>query len=157
MDLPKRKSARIPNYDYSTPNYYFVTICTENKKCIFGKPENLNYCGKIAEACILKIPGIMPGILIDKYVVMPNHIHAIIVIEANIPDDCRKSITQIIGQYKGAVTKMIRSKEPNKTIWQRSFHDHIIRDQKQYELIWTYIENNPIKWEEDCFYMNDNM
>ena len=104
MDSPKRKSPRIPRYDYATPNYYFITICTANKKCIFGKPGNLNRFGIIAKECLLKIPVINHDIRIDKYVVMPNHIHAIMVIER---DGLQKSIPQIIGQYKMAVTKII--------------------------------------------------
>lgn len=149
MDVPKRKSPRIPRYDYSTPNYYFITICTANRKCIFGKPNNLNQFGIIAKDCLLKIPVINPDVRIDKYVVMPNHVHAIMVIDR---DGLQKSIPQIVGQYKMAVTKKIRSIELEKEVWQRSFHDHVIRNQERYELIWTYIENNPLKWEDDCFY-----
>lgn len=153
MDMPKRKSPRIPQYDYSTPNYYFITICTANKKCIFGQPRKLNQLGKVAEDCLLTIPVINPDIRIDKYVVMPNHIHAIIVIDGA---GFQKSIPQIVGQSKMAVTKKIRCIEPEKEVWQRSFHDHVIRNQERYELIWMYIENNPIKWEEDCFYNRGN-
>lgn len=149
MDVPKRKSPRIPCYDYSTPNYYFITICTANKKCIFGKPGYLNRFGKIVEDCLLKIPVINPAVSIDKYVIMPNHVHVIMVING---DGCQKSIPQIVGQYKMTVTKKIRSLVPEKEVWQRSFHDHIIRNQERYELIWMYIENNPIKWEDDCFF-----
>ena len=151
--LPKRKSPRIPEYDYSTPNYYFITICTHEKKCIFGNPGKLNALGKIAEECLLNIPKIYAGVHIDKYVVMPNHVHAIMVVNS---DDVKKSISQIIGQYKMAVTKLIRQCEPEKIIWQRSFHDHIIRNQQRYELIWMYIENNPIKWVEDCFHPDND-
>ena len=149
MNTPKRKSPRIPHYDYSTPNHYFITICTSDKKCIFGQPGKLNRLGEIAEDCLLTIPAINPKVRIDKYVVMPNHVHVIVVID---DDGCQKSIPQIVGQYKMAVTKEIHKIEPGKEVWQRSFHDHIIRNQERYELIWMYIENNPIKWEEDCFF-----
>ena len=96
---------------------------------------------------------INPDIRIDKYVIMPNHVHVIMAMERN---SLQKSIPRIIGQYKMAVTKIIRSMEPEKEVWQRSFHDHIIRNQERYELIWMYIENNPIKWEDDCFYDRGN-
>ena len=152
MDLPKRKSPRIPEYDYSTPNYYFITICTANKKCIFGKPGILNRFGKLAEDCLLKISAINPDVRIDKYVIMPNHVQVIMVIT---DDGCQKNIPQIVGQYKMAVTKKIRSIHPEMQVWQRSFHDHIVRNQERYELIWMYIENNPLKWEDDCFYDSD--
>ena len=149
MDVPKRKSPRISGYDYSTPNYYFITICTANRKCIFGKPGKLNRFGKIAEDCLLKISTINPDVRIDKYVIMPNHVHAIMVIA---DDGFQKNIPQIIGQYKMIITKKIRNIQPEIEVWQRSFHDHIIRNQERYELIWMYIENNPLKWEDDCFY-----
>ena len=150
MELAKRKSPRIRGFDYSNPNYYFVTICSHEKECIFGNPGCLNYNGKAAELCLQKIQDIYPWILVDKYVVMPNHVHVILIVnetDKNIP------ITSIVGQYKMAVTKMVRKLEPDKIVWQRSFHDHVIRSQKSYEKIWCYIEDNPRKWEEDCFYI----
>ncbi len=153
MDLSKRKSPRIPKYDYTTPNYYFITICTDNKKCIFGKPGKLNWFGQIAEDCLLKIHVINPDVYIDKYVIMPNHVHAIIVIDR---EGLHKNIPQIVGQYKMAVTKKIRNVEPEKVVWQRSFHDHVIRNREGYKLIWQYIDNNPIKWEEDCFFITED-
>ena len=79
---------------------------------------------------------------------MPNHIHMILVIEKGQVI----SLTQIIGQYKSGVTRDVRKTMPKLTLWQRSFPDHVIRNQKAYETIWTYIENNPDKWEEDCFW-----
>lgn len=152
MDLPKRKSPRIQKYNYGLPNYYFITICTHEKKCMFGNPGELSLYGKIAEECLLHIPKLNANIILDKYVVMPNHIHAILIISQ---ESETKSIPVIIGQYKMAVTKRIRQMESDRQVWQRSFHDHIIRNQAAYDKIWTYIENNPLKWEEDCFYEAD--
>ena len=151
MDLPKRKSPRIPNYDYSLPNYYFITICTHNKVCHFGDIGHLNVFGKYAEECILKIHDLYPEIRIDKYVIMPNHIHAIFVFESN--NGHSVDLSHVIGQYKMAVTKRIHRFKPELTVWQRSFYDHIIRNRHSYEEIWKYIEDNPRKWEGDCFYM----
>jgi len=152
MELPKRKSPRIPNYDYSLPNYYFITICTHEKKCIFGFQNYLTSLGKIVDRHIRNIPGYYQNVLVNKYVVMPNHIHLILVLNDgnNNPD-----ISLIIGQFKRGVTKEIHSIDPDLKVWQRSFHDHVIRNQHSYENIWTYIENNPLKWEEDCFYNTD--
>ena len=152
MEFSKRKSPRIPGYDYSKSNYYFVTICSHEKACIFGVPGNLNENGKIAEECLLKIRDIYPWVRIDKYVVMPNHVHAIMIIEKA---DEQVPITRVVGQYKMSVTKMIRRSNPDKVVWQRSFHDHIIRNQVDYERIWLYIHGNPQKWSEDCFFVDD--
>ena len=152
-DLPIRKQIRIKDYDYSQNGYYFVTICSHEKECIFGEPESLNHNGKAAELCLQRIQDIYPWILVDKYVVMPNHVHVILIVNET---DKKIPITSIVGQYKMAVTKMVRKLEPDKIVWQRSFHDHVIRSQKSYEKIWCYIEDNPRKWEEDCFYMRIN-
>ena len=148
-----RKSARIPNYDYSRNNYYFVTICTDHRRCIFGETDHLNWMGKIVQEEILKIPSHYTSVFIDKYVVMPNHIHMIVVIGC---DGCHTnylSLNQIVGQYKSGVTRKIHETAPGEAVWQRSFHDHVIRNQKDYEKIWSYIDTNPMRWDKDCFYM----
>ena len=98
---------------------------------------------------MLSIPRIYPEIKLDKYVIMPNHVHAILVISGEKES---QSIVSVIGQYKAAVTKKIRAVNPEINVWQRSFHDHVIRNQVGYKKIWQYIENNPVRWEEDCFY-----
>ena len=157
-DLFKNKyriaSARADWHDYNH-GYYFITICTHEKQCIFGLPGNLNDFGRITERHIQNIPSFYRNIFIDKYVVMPNHIHMILVL--NNGDD-NAAVPLIIGQFKRGVTKEIRSVYPDRIIWQRSFHDHVIRNQTGYEKIWTYIDNNPLKWEEDCFFckLSDN-
>lgn len=153
MEFHERKSPRIPGYDYSNCNYYFITVCTHEKKCIFGKPNQLNLYGKIAESCILKIAKIYPGIAVDKFVIMPNHVHMIFSVEPCGKQNGRIDLTHVIGQYKMSVTKKIHEMEPSIAVWQRSFHDHIIRNQRSYEKIWEYIDNNPVKWEMDCFYI----
>ena len=152
MEYTKRKSPRIPGYSYAAPNYYFITICTYEKACIFGKPHELNEYGTWAKEYLEKIPVLYSSVKLDKYVVMPNHIHGIFVLESEKQEDSSTNICTIVGQYKMSVTKKIRMREPKKQVWQRSFHDHIIRNQESYEKIWNYIEDNPRKWEEDCFY-----
>ena len=142
-----RKNPRLKNYDYSSHNYYFVTVCTQNKHCLFGSPARLSAMGKIADHRLREIPIHFPGVLIDKWVVMPNHIHAIVVLSGNATN-----LSTVIGQYKAAVTKEIRLQFPDKSVWQTSFHDHVIRDQADYERIWLYIEANPARWMDDCFY-----
>ena len=150
--FPSRKHPRLKSYDYSTPNYYFVTICTWQKKCLFGTTKRLNDYGKIAENGILQIEKNFPDVRVDKFTVMPNHVHLILDIQ-------RKSstVSTIIGQYKAFVTKEIRKIENHENIWQTSFHDHVIRDQKAYEKIWLYIDSNPKNWEKDCFFENQEV
>ena len=79
--------------------------------------------------------------------VMPNHIHLILELQTK-----GASLSDIIGQYKAFVTKEARKTKPSLKLWQTSFHDHVIRNQKSYETIWLYIEANPYNWEEDCFF-----
>ncbi len=106
--------------------------------------------GKIANEDMLAIASHYNKVYIDNYVVMPNHIHAIVVIEAT----AGVSLNNVIGSYKAGVSRKIRKSIPNTQVWQRSFHDHVIRNQSDYEKIWEYIKYNPQKWENDCFYTN---
>ena len=152
MTFYSRKSARIPNYDYSNCNYYFVTICTGNRRCIFGSANALSVFGKIAEEEIIQLCFHYEGVKIDKYVVMPNHIHMIVVLE-----NSNHNLNQIIAQYKSGVTRKIRKYDRNLSVWQRSYHDHVIRNQTAYEKIWLYIEGNPMNWEKDCFFLDSNI
>lgn len=145
--FPNRKYPRLKKYDYNTPNYYFVTLCTGKKSCIFGQPGELNPFGKIAEEGLLQIKNHFPGVEINHYVIMPNHIHVILVLS-----DDRHNLCSVIGTYKSYVSKRIHEKDPNREVWQKSFYDHIIRSQKSYEKIWNYIETNPMRWGQDCFY-----
>ena len=145
--FPVRKSPRLKGYDYTSYNYYFVTICTRNKECLFGSPAKASAMGRIAGDCLRKIPAHFPDVIIDKWVVMPNHIHAIVVMPGTTV-----SLPTVVGQYKGAVTKEIRTICPDAQIWQTSFHDRVIRNQGEYERIWAYMDANPARWMDDCFY-----
>ncbi len=150
-DLPKRKQNRLNNYDYSQNGAYFITICTKNKECIFGSIVGcdahiapkiiLTEYGKIAKKHIELIPGI------DKYVIMPNHIHLIILKGGAMWASHPTSVSQDIRSLKILVSKQI-----SKSIWQTSFYDHIIRDEEDYLTKCQYIENNPAKWLEDELY-----
>ena len=103
--------------------------------------------GEIAAQCLREIESHFEGVQLDKWVVMPNHIHAIVV----LPGKTAK-LSTIVGQYKAAATRKIHEVVPDAKVWQNSFHDHVIRNQADYERIWTYIEGNPGRWEDDCFY-----
>ena len=145
--FPVRKHPRLKDFDYKSYNYYFITLCTYDKACLFGSPLMLSDMGEIAKNCLMKIPEHFPGVTVDKYVVMPNHIHGIVVLPGNTVE-----LSTVVGQYKAAVTKMIHKFCPSIRVWQTSFHDHIIRNQTDYERIWSYIETNPARWIDDCFY-----
>ena len=97
-----------------------------------------------------------PTVSIDKYVVMPNHIHAIVVIDNGIDAENKTSLINIVGQYKAGVSRKIHTLCDIQLIWQRSFHDRVIRNQKEYEKIWMYIETNPLRWNKDCFYTEES-
>ena len=164
MDLPKRKPNRLKEYNYSWPGTYFITVCTKKHKCILSRivgasivgasiarPPTvlLSAYGKIVDEAIRSIPLHYPTITIEHYVVMPNHIHLLLQINA---DEYGRpmvapTISTVIQQMKGYVTKKIGF-----SIWQKLFHDHIIRGEKDYVKIRDYIENNPARWPDDCFY-----
>ena len=153
MQLPDRKPTRISGYNYSAPNIYFVTICTYERRPIFGEADVLNRCGKIAESDLLDIPRHFSMIYIDKYVIMPNHIHALIIFEKQTENySSPPSLSSVIGMYKSGVSKKIHESLPYSIIWQKSFHDHIIQDDASYDKIWRYIDKNLENWLLDDLY-----
>ncbi len=162
MDFPKRKPNRLPDFDYSTSGAYFITICTKDHKCLFWQsvgasiarpqPSLLSQSGIIVDRAIRQIPVHYPAVSVDHYVVMPNHIH--LLLQINTDADGRAmlapTISTVVQQLKGSVTKQI-----GQPVWQKLFHDHVIRNEKDYWKIWQYIDNNPVQWQEDCFYLSD--
>ncbi|MBE7010292.1 MAG: hypothetical protein E7418_02235 [Ruminococcaceae bacterium] len=163
MDLLKRKPTRLKEYDYSTPGAYFITICTNQKLHLFGEIANnvmqLNDLGEIVNQEILKIEAHYQNIRIDKYIIMPNHIHMIIVIleteGINPFPTIKYDIPNVVGKFKAGVSRIVGNAfmhSVKKSIWQSSYNDHIIRGEKDYQKIWEYIDTNPLKWESDCFY-----
>lgn len=163
MELPVRKTLRLADYDYGQNGYYFITVCTKNREELLCRPPlrrgapcapdspdqfQLSDIGFIVDTAIRRIPNCYSSVSVEQYVIMPNHIHMIVV----LCDDrgrtrCAPTISRIIKQTKQYVTKQIGF-----SIWQKSFHDHIIRDEQDFQRIWNYIAANPIKWEEDCYY-----
>lgn len=172
MDMPHRKDIRLKNYDYSRNGAYFVTICTHNRKYIFwknydtyrvgaafGGPHEkilLTEYGKIVKDELMRIPSIYTDVVfIPKFVIMPNHIHLIIVINSyneKGPPKAAPTIGRIINMFKGAV-----SKKSGFRVWQKSFYDHIIRNNDEYRIYWQYIESNPENWENDELFINENI
>ncbi len=159
MKLPKRKPTRLKGYDYSTPGAYFITICTQDRKELLSEitvgddahivPQNHtpNH-GLICDKYINNINVKYENVMVDKYVIMPNHIHLIIFLHGTMRASYHtKNIESMIRSFTTMVTK-----ESGCSLWQRSYHDHIIRGEKDYQKIWEYIDTNPLKWELDCFY-----
>ena len=165
-ELPKRKPTRLRNFDYSRNGAYFITICVQNMRCIFGNivgegsplPQLSPY-GSIIQKYIGEISKRYPSVTVDKYVIMPNHIHLILFLEKeNGRGNPSPTISSVIGWLKYNCTKDINvlSNSSGKPVFQRSFHDHIIRNQLDYTKIWEYIDTNPLRWHDDCFYSGDS-
>ena len=158
MELPKRKSMRLKDYDYSQNGVYFITICVKNRHemlwknmpvgAIINRPPLSEY-GLIVEGAVNEIPAHYPIIVVDKYVVMPNHVHIILIVGEGNGGRLiiAPTISTVIQQIKRAVSKQIGF-----PFWQKSYHDHIIRNETEYQKIWQYIDTNPQNWADDCYY-----
>ena len=160
--LPKRKPTRLKNFDYSANGAYFITICTQNRKSILstivgeGSPlPKLSCYGKIVDDCIQKLSDKYPEITVNRYVIMPNHIHLLLFV---FKDDGRGDPSPTVDAAMGWL-KYQATKEINKTrntvgekVFQRSFYDHIIRNDDDYCEIHNYIYENPARWQYDKLY-----
>ena len=152
---PTRKANRLSDYDYSLPGYYFITFCTEEREPLLGRVVEcdeqaevlLSLYGQAAKEAIERIPQCYPGVRVDKYVIMPNHVHLLLVLESTDDPERIPTISRIVQQLKGVITKRL-----GKNIWQIHFHDHVIRSEQDYREIWQYIDNNPTKWSLDRYY-----
>jgi len=165
-----RRSIRLQGYDYSQAGAYYVTIVTWQRDFLFGGivdgEMKLNQRGKIVEECWQAIPEHFPNVELGAYVIMPNHVHGIIVIVDNrrgaiyraptgesntekFGKPIKSSLPTIMRTYKAAVTRII-GKELNETgIWQRNYYEHVIRNEKDFQNKTDYIEANPLLWHED--------
>jgi putative transposase len=182
----RRQSIRLKEYDYSQNGAYFMTICVQDKKCIFGKIRDgkmiLNTAGKIVEKWWRKLPEYFPNIELDAFIVMPNHVHAIIVInnengmetetplvgtqnETGQPQGIAptNTIGDIAGAFKSLTTNeyingVKNEKFPSfkKRIWQRNYHEHIIRNEKSWQMIHDYIVLYPETWANDMFFVEQS-
>lgn len=179
--MNQRKPNRLKGYDYSQDDLYFVTSCVKDMVCCFGnivetsrdlpllEPQMvLNEYGKIAEQKWIWLGEQYAYINLHEFIIMPNHIHGIIEINSvetgrdlsleksehgHLVNQKIKSISEIMGAYKMTVSKDVHLLGYPEFAWQRSFHDHIIRDQKEYERISHYIINNVNTWDNDKYRM----
>jgi REP element-mobilizing transposase RayT len=180
------ESARLQNWNYSWNGFYFVTICTKNRECFLGNITDgkmkLSDIGKMARKYWLEIPNHFPFVQLDAFVVMPNHVHGIIIIDktdnivgrdvaCNVSTVSDKtsidgknenmalispkqgSLSTIIRSYKSVVTKHARKTRIDFS-WQPRFYDHIIRNDNSYQNISEYIINNPLNWNNDKLYLD---
>lgn len=168
--MKPHKSIRLKGYDYSRAGAYFVTICTHNKECLFGDIVDgnvaLNDFGRVVDSEWLKTAEIRKNIILDKYIVMPNHFHGIVLIVEN--DDSGKarlattqwnvpiktkpgSLPVIVGSFKSAVTRQINLMRgtPGKELWQRNYFERIVRNPDELHRIREYIFANPLRWQMD--------
>lgn len=152
--ITKRHTIRRQLIDYSLPNYFFVTICTFKYGYYFEKYQQLKH---IIEENIINLNKYYPNLEIKKYVIMPNHVHVALAIKYQIKD---VTLGKIIATLKSKTVndwlKLIKENKINEraTIWQRNYHEHIIRDQKEQLLYFKYIENNPKYWQDDSYHVS---
>ena len=161
VELPNRKPNRLSAYDYSTNGAYFITLCTQDRKQILSKlsvgtpvpgcpnkPEvSLLPCGKIADKYIRQLDAFYASLTVNKYVIMPDHIHLLITLH-EADGHPRRGVptrTSAIARFVGTF-KRFCNKEYGENIWQSRYYDHVIRNQQDFDEIWQYIENNPAKW-----------
>ena len=170
MERPDRKLNRLENYDYSRNGLYFITICTKDRiKYLSEITEDLSFVGadiirpiinltkigKILDYSINDIKNHYENISVIKYCIMPDHVHLILsIMNEIVPADSGRmisapTVSTIIGSLKRFV-----SKETGISLWQKSFHDHIIRNEKEFLEICDYIDNNPINWVNDIYNQN---
>ncbi len=154
--LSQRKPNRLSNYDYSQNGVYFITFCTEGGIHYFWTPqavqglsiENpLSDVGKVVYKRMAEIPDHYPNVKMLHMVVMPNHVHLLLALEGDLGKNMdMPTVSRMIKQAKGAVTKDL-----GQSLWQGSFHDHVVRNPLVYTKVWSYIEQNPMMWADDCF------
>ena len=166
-----RRSIRLKDYDYSELGAYFVTIVTYQRACLFGDVIDgsavLNAAGRIVDECWMDTPAHFGGVELIGHVVMPNHVHGILVIR-DIPAQGgmtevgarhasplrphgvkRHSLGAIVGSFKSAVTKRIGRELSPIAVWQRNYYEHIVRNERQMEKVWFCVRSNPLSWATD--------
>jgi len=154
--LPTRKKLRLSGFDYRSPGIYFVTICTSERRCCFGDiaieevaPSEgvaLSELGQLVRDAWLRVALTEFAVTLDEFVIMPNHMHALL--ELTSP---KVSLSAVVGAFKSVSTRDAREAGllARAKLWQRGYHDHVVRDEASLGRIREYIENNPLKWHLD--------
>ena len=145
--FPRRKPTRLPGYDYATPGAYFITTCADGFRCLFGRIEDgmwrPNRLGEIVEECWLQLRTHYPAIDLDEFAVMPNHFHGVVHLQDGAP-----SLVELVRGFKTFSARRINTvrHSPHTRVWQRSFHDRIVRSDTDLQRIRAYISDNPGNW-----------
>jgi putative transposase len=160
-DIHSRKAIRLKKYDYSLAGYYFITMCTRDRKNLFADipleacrggcphpPIVLTSIGQVVDEHIRNIDFVYPNVNLDCYSVMPNHLHLLISLDDDPENHQDLSIPEIIKSLKTLTTK-----KAGLPLWQRSYYEHIVRNEKDLKEIREYISNNPVKWAVDKYYV----
>ena len=167
-----RKSIRLTGYDYTQNGAYFITICTYKKQCWFGNivdgKMQSNYLGKIVLNFWQALPNRFFNLKIDTFIIMPNHLHGILILEnlAHASENHNAeqfgkpiagSIPTVIRSFKSAVTKRINTMRSGTypPIWQRNYYESIIRNEAVLDAVRAYINNNPLQWHQDRNYQSN--
>lgn len=158
---------RLPGFDYAQPALYFVTVCVAGRAAVFGEvvagKMRLSPAGRIARLCWLSLPARFPTVVLDAFVVMPDHLHGIVcivnetapryVVAPNPVDGFARpadgALGEIVRAFKATATREIRATSLPAFGWQRSFYEHVVRDDRDCDNIRAYIANNPATWADD--------
>lgn len=169
-----RQSIRLKGYDYSQNGAYFITLCSHNRKCLFGEIINdvmrLNKFGILVRDEWIQSSQIRAEIIIGEYIIMPNHLHSIVMISSRNKLDHSdrslgyagpksQSISSLVAGFKSSATKKINEVRnmPSSPVWQRNYHEHIIRNQESLNQIREYIIHNPQTWKADTLFIKSNI
>ncbi len=150
---PSRKNNRLETFDYSQNGAYFVTICVQDRKPLLSRIENeyeeptLTVFGEIVQEYVQAISVRFSVVRVDRYILMPDHIHLLVSIEHGTGDPS-PTLGEVVGWLKYQITKAINLQRatPGERVFQRSYYDHVIRNKEDYDATWEYIENNPTAW-----------
>ena len=153
---PKRRSPRLPWFDYRQPRLYFVTFCTHRKRCTLSRIADgrvhLTPLGVIVDDALTALRRRHRWLGVWAHVVMPNHVHALLWLQPGPDGRAPRSLSAIVGEWKAKASSTARRRLGVSRIWQRSFHERIVRDEVQLQVYLAYIEGNPGSWEEDSLH-----
>jgi len=160
MEKPIRKLPRMRGFNYSQEAVYFVTICSHEHKYIFGDILRIgdsnvfspSRIGELVEENFFQLPDRFPEFALIHFSLLPNHLH-FLTMKNKTDHDTAKSVSDLVGVFKSLSDRAVRNEMSMIRIWQKSFHDHIIRDEKDFQTHWLYIEENLNRWNEDEYFI----
>jgi putative transposase len=158
-DLPQRKQTRLAGYDYAQLGWYYITLCTQGGACIFGSVLDgrvvYNDAGTVVETAWQRSFDLRAELTLDSWVLMPNHVHAVVVIRPTAETETRhsaslkpRSLSSFIAGFKGASARAVNNirRTPGRPVWQRGYYEHVVRTEEALDEIRKYIMGNPLAW-----------